>query len=295
MTIKDALDRAKLLMQARLREQRLEQAAQREALAASAPRAEPHPFVAEAPRPAPVHMAPLAMVDVSAAACEENRILLTEAQRRALPQADAAYRLLRSRVQQRLKRNNWSVLAIVSPGPNAGKTVTALNLALYIVREQQRPVYVLDLDMRNPSVCKYLGLTAVRPLPEYLAGDAAPEDVLFQTSVPGLIVAAARATVEGASEILAGPRLEGLLAHIRMRSPDALVIIDLPPVNVTDEALVVAPRVDALLVVTREGQTPRRDLERTLSTLSEYTVVGVIVNHSSDHQVMQYDTYGYAA
>lgn len=294
MTIKDALDRAKLLKQARLREERLEQASQRQALASSGA-AEPRPLVADAPRPAPVRMAPLAMVDISAAACEENRILLTEAQRRALPQADAAFRLLRSRVQQRLKRSNWSTLAVVSPEPNAGKTVTALNLSLYIAREQQRPVYLVDLDMRNPSVCRYLGLGAVRPLPDYLSGEAAPEDVLFQTSVPGLIVAGARATVEGASEMLAGPRLDSLLAHIHMRSPDALLIIDLPPVNVTDEALVVAPRVDALLVVTREGQTQRRDLERTLSTLSEYTIAGVIVNQSSDHHVTQYDTYGYAA
>jgi Mrp family chromosome partitioning ATPase len=165
--------------------------------------------------------------------------------------------------------------------------VTTLNLALSIAREKQRPVYVLDLDMRNPSLCAYHGLTGVRPLPEYFTGDAEPADVIFQTSVPYFFVAGALAPVDHASEMLAGPRLEQLLAHIRARSPDAIVIVDLPPVNVTDEALIVAPRVDAVLVVVAEGLTRRDDVTRALNALGEYSVAGVIINRSGEH----YDEY----
>ena len=45
--------------------------------------------------------------------------------------------------------------------------------------------------------------------------------------------------------------------------------MDLPPVNVTDEALVVAPRVDAMLLVVSEGKTQRSDLARALGVLSD--------------------------
>ena len=64
----------------------------------------------------------------------------------------------------------------------------------------------------------------------------------MQTSVPNLVVAGTLNTVDGASEMLAGPRFEQLLEYIRDRWPDSIVLLDLPPVNVTDEALVVAPR-----------------------------------------------------
>jgi Mrp family chromosome partitioning ATPase len=91
--------------------------------------------------------------------------------------------------------------------------------------------------------------------------------------------------------MLAGPRLEELLAHIRRRSPDACVLVDLPPVNVTDEALLVGPRVDAFLMVVSEGKTERKDLAQALSTLSEFTVLGVVVNRSSDSHTSAYSIY----
>ncbi len=97
--------------------------------------------------------------------------------------------------------------------------------------------------------------------------------------------------VEGASEMLAGPRFEQLLEYIRDRWPDGIVLLDLPPVNVTDEALVVAPRVDAMLLVVSEGKTQRSDLARALGVLSDFRVAGVIINRSSDFHVAKYDNY----
>jgi protein-tyrosine kinase len=218
-------------------------------------------------------------------------VLLSESQLREFPAIDASYRLLRSRLQNRLKRNNWFSLAIASPAQGDGKSITAVNLAISIARERQKPVYLLDLDMRNPSVSRFLGIRDLRPLPDYLSGLARAEDVLAETSFPNLIVAGTSSPADGASELLAGPRFNELLSHIRLRSPDACVLIDLPPVNVTDEALLVAPRVDAFLIVVSEGKTERAQLAQTLSTLSEYTVAGVVVNRSSDSHTVGYEQY----
>jgi Mrp family chromosome partitioning ATPase len=166
-----------------------------------------------------------------------------------------------------------------------------VNLAISVAREKQKPVYLIDLDMRNPSVCRFLGIRDIRPLPEYLLGQAKPEDVLFETSLPSLNVAGALAPTDRASELLAGPKFSDLLSHIRLRSPDAVVIIDSPPVNVTDEALLVGPRVDAFLVVVSEGKTDRAQLAKALSTLGEFTVVGVVINRSSESQTSGYEHY----
>jgi capsular exopolysaccharide synthesis family protein len=280
MTIEDAIRRAKILGRERL--QRLEPGDNnvQSERAAARPHVEPG-----------IHFDPLGKAEISATACEQNRVLLLDSQLREFPAADAAYRLLRSRLANRIKRNNWFSLAIASPSQADGKSVTAVNLAVSVAREKQKPVYLIDLDMRNPSVCRFLGIRDIRPLPEYLLGQAKPQDVLFETSFPSLIVAGALSPTEGASELLAGPKFGELLSHIRLRSPDAMVVVDLPPVNVTDEALLVGPRVDVFLVVVSEGKTERTHLAQALGALSEFTVAGVVINQSSESHTVGYEQY----
>jgi Mrp family chromosome partitioning ATPase len=70
-----------------------------------------------------------------------------------------------------------------------------------------------------------------------------------------------------------------------------LILIDLPPVLSTDEALVVAPRADAMFLVVAEGVTRRDGLAKAIDLLSDFTVGGVILNRSSEQ--MGGDYYGY--
>ena len=290
MTIEDAITRAKLLGQARLQQQEARGEVPQQS-SETQRHAEAERGTARLNAAPALWLEPLKTVEISAAACEQNRVFVLESQLREFPTADAAYRLLRSRLQNRLKQNNWFSLAIASPSQSDGKSLTVLNLAVSIARERQKPVYVLDLDMRNPSICRFLGIRDMRPLPDYFLDQAKPEDVLMQTSFPNLIVAGALVPADNASEMLAGPRFSELLAHIRLRSPNACVLVDLPPINVTDEALLVGPRVDAFLVVVSEGKTERKYLAQALSTLGEFTVAGVVLNRSTDSHTVEYSYY----
>jgi capsular exopolysaccharide synthesis family protein len=280
MTIEDAIRRAKILGQERMQRHVPEEA-----------RSRPDRTLPRPPQEPGFRFDPLARTEISATACEQNRVLLLDSQLREFPAADAAYRLLRSRLSNRIKRNNWFSLAIASPSQSDGKSLTAVNLAVSVAREKQKPVYLIDLDMRNPSVCRFLGIRDIRALPEYLLGQAKPDNVLYETSFPNLIVAGALTPTDSPSELLAGPKFSELLSHIRLRSPDAMVIIDLPPVNVTDEALLVGPRVDAFLVVVSEGKTERTQLAQALGALGEFTVAGVVINQSSESHTVGYEHY----
>lgn len=230
----------------------------------------------------------LGRVELDPAECERNRILLVEGAQNELALAEPAYRLLRSRVRHRIVASNWSCVGITSPGPGEGKTVTALNLALSMARERQRPIFLLDLDMRNPSVFKYIGAAPMVQISEYLSGGVQPQQILFTTSVDYLLVAGNRSPVEGASELLSARGLERLLAYIRQRFPGAIILIDLPPVTSTDEALQVAPSVDAMFLVVGEGVTRREALMRAQNMLSDVTVAGIILNRSVERQDSYY-------
>ena len=79
---------------------------------------------------------------------------------------------MRGRVLHRFKGGNWSCIGITSPGAGEGKTVTTVNLAISIAREKQRMVYLLDLDMRNPSVFERVGVQPPRALSQFFTEGA---------------------------------------------------------------------------------------------------------------------------
>ncbi|MGB7738773.1 MAG: CpsD/CapB family tyrosine-protein kinase [Steroidobacteraceae bacterium] len=233
----------------------------------------------------------LERVDMDLDDCGRRRVLLTDAQILMAGRAGAAYRLLRSRVLHRARTGNWSIVGVTSAEPGDGKTLTAVNLAISIAREKQRVVYLLDLDMRNPSVCETLGARPPKALSEFFSADLAAEEVLFETAVENLVIAGNTEAVPNASELLASPRLEALLKYIRRRSPGALILIDLPPALSTDEALVVAPRVDAMFLVVSEGKTRREAAMRAVNLLGDFKIAGIIVNRSREEVGGDYYTY----
>jgi Mrp family chromosome partitioning ATPase len=243
--------------------------------------------VAEDAMPLP----PLVQLQVDPASCETNHILLTDEQMSQNSRGGAAYRMLRGRVTHRARGGNWTCLGITSPGPGEGKTVTCINLAVAVARDKQRPVYLIDLDMRNPSVLNYLGIRPPIPLSRYFTEPLTSSDVIYETDIEGLCVAGAVEPIREASELLASTRLDELLAAVRQRSPEALFLLDLPPVLSTDEALVVAPRTDAMFIVVAEGGTRRDGLSKSIDLLNDFNVAGIIMNRSGD--AVGKDYYGY--
>jgi len=222
------------------------------------------------------------VLEVLQSAAELNRILLPDPSNVNEGVAGAAYRMLRTRLLQKLRNNNWMTLAITSPGAGEGKSVTTLNLALNMAREKANDVFLLDLDLRNPSICRFLGVTPPRELSSYFAGAGDPAETLYSIGLANLAIAGSSEPSANASELIATHRLEELLAYISSISAHPVVLIDLPPLLVTDEALLVAPRVDATALVVAEGRTRRDSLVRAKQLLADYTFAGVVLNCSTE-------------
>jgi protein-tyrosine kinase len=194
--------------------------------------------------------------------------------------AVAAYRMLRTRLLHRARMKQWMTIAVTSAGPNDGKTLTALNLAFSMAREKSREIILLDMDMRNPSVCRALGVQPARQLREYLEHGGDTRGMFFSVGSENLLIAGSTTPTEQASELLSSPRFDQLVGELKQGTVNPVILIDLPPVLVTDDALVVAPKIDALLVVASEGLTSRADLTKALDLLSEFPIAGVVLNRA---------------
>jgi capsular exopolysaccharide synthesis family protein len=236
-------------------------------------------------------------LQVDRALAERNRIALPESRLAGNAHVGAAYRMVRTRLLHTVNTNNWTTLAITSPEAGEGKSLTAINLALNVARDRTTSVFLIDLDMRNPSVCRYLGVQPPRELTGFFAGQAGAEGMFFSIGPENLAIAGSTSTTGFASELLAGRRLEDLIDYVKSVADNPLILIDLPPVLLTDEALLVAPRVDATLLVVSEGRTRRDSLVRAKTLLADFTSAGVILNRSSENLGARgYDyAYGYGA
>jgi protein-tyrosine kinase len=224
--------------------------------------------------------------------CRERRVLL-RASREEDGSAIAAYRMLRTRLLHRARTKGWTTIAVTSAGPNDGKTLTVLNLALSMAREKSREIVLLDMDMRNPSVCRTLGVHPPYELREYLERGEHLRELFFSVGSDNLLIAGNTTATDQASELLASQRFDELLRVVRAGTVNPVVLIDLPPVLLTDDALVVAPKIDAILVVASEGVTGRSDLAKALHILSEFPIAGVVLNRAAE-TTPGYD-YGYDA
>ena len=234
------------------------------------------PTAPSAPRPV------FPQLDVDARIAEESRLLVPQTGIGTDGRAYAAYRMLRTRLLLAMRQNHWSKIAITSPGAGEGKSITSVNLAMSLARDKSSSVFLLDLDLRNPSVCGYLGVRPACDLVSYFSGAGDPASVFFSIGVENLAIAGSTRSTDQASEMLASPRLQELLEYPARIASAPIVLIDLPPILVTDEALLLAPKVDATLLVVSEGVTRRDSLARARHLLADFMVAGVVLNHTSE-------------
>jgi protein-tyrosine kinase len=223
----------------------------------------------------------------------ENRLLLTA----AVPEdrgTVAAYGMLRTRILHRMRSKGWQTLGVTSASPQDGKSLTAVNLALSLAREKNSAVVLLDLDMRNPTVCRTLGITPQVEVRDFFEGRVDTPDNLFMSiGVDNLIIAGNVTATQNSAELLASTRLEELLTFIRQTTTSPLIILDLPPVLSPDDTLVVAPRIDALVLVASEGVTQREELQKASEVLADFQVAGLVLNRSSESTQRYGYGYGY--
>jgi protein-tyrosine kinase len=206
--------------------------------------------------------------------------------------AEPAYRMVRTRIMRKMRSNDWRVLGISSLGPGEGKTYTAVNLAISIAAEVDQEAVLIDMDLRRPSVYKYLGVDpgSFRGLTEYLEGDG--EDLESFFVCPGIDRLGCLLTsvpLDRPSDLLGSPRGREFFAQLRERLPrETVIVVDLPPLLAADDALAVAPMLDGLLFVVAEGQTKRDDVNEARELLAEFNLVGTLLNKSVERENRSY-------
>lgn len=205
-----------------------------------------------------------------------------------------SYRMLRAGVLRKLNQNGWTSVGVTSTGPGQGKSLTAANLAISLAQKVNQSVMLVDYDLRRPSIRKLFDYKGPMGLTHYITKQVPLEDVLFNPGIERLVVLPGGKPTSRSSELLSSPKVLQLTREVISRYSSRIVVFDLPPVLATDDALTILPHLDSVLMVVEESGSNRDEVKRARDLLSEFNLLGSVLNKSRDkHSAYSYKTKYY--
>ena len=167
------------------------------------------------------------------------------------------YRILRTNFQSLRAKPGAKVIVVTSAVHGEGKSVTAINLALSLARQEKLKVVLVDADMRRGSVPKWLGLGACEEgLSTVLSRSGELDGTLVQLQQPALTILPAGPHPDHPAELLESVAMKRALAILKAQFD--FVVIDAPPILPVADAGILAAQADGVLLVVQAGKTQRR-------------------------------------
>lgn len=163
--------------------------------------------------------------------------------------------------------SSLKTIAITSSSHQEGKTLAAVNLAVVIAQDTEKPVLLVDCNLRKPSVDIFLGLHSDKGLSDVLTGNAQLSDALVSTDIKNLTVLPAGHIPANPAELLSSQKMKNLLTELKAQFDH--IILDMPPVIPYADPRILGPLADGVVMVIRTGKTRREAVLRAEETLKK--------------------------
>ena len=172
--------------------------------------------------------------------------------------AAESYKLLRTNLNFSLPEKPCHIIGVTSSVRGEGKSTTSVNIA-YTIAQTGKKVLLIDADMRLPSVAAKLEIHGAPGLSNLIAGMNAEQSCLRKSGYfDNWYILPAGDIPPNPSELLGSERMHALLE--RYSDVFDTIIIDLPPINIVADALVISKWTDGLIGVVRQNYTDKRAL-----------------------------------
>lgn len=171
------------------------------------------------------------------------------------------------------------VVVVTSAMPGDGKSFTAVNLALSIAREGVRDVLLIDADAVRHTISTACGLQGQPGLCQLLAGKSSNFlEHSFSTGVPHLYVMPAGDPSGDATDLFSSARVGPLFESLRSGIGDGFVVIDTPPILMSNDTAVMTDLAGQVLLVVRAGATLQDMASEAVARMQAGIPIGVVLN-----------------
>ena len=217
---------------------------------------------------------PTPEVELDSAYLQSQRILAFDGQ----DVHSRSFDLLRTEVLRSMDLEGWKSVAVTSPTPSCGKSLTAINLALSMARQPERQVFLADLDLRKPRVAESLGLQCREGVLGVLEGriEMGSATIRARVGASNLEILPTSPTANS-SDLVSSNEMKKLLQEIT-GDGSRIVILDLPPLLTGHDALSILPEVDCVLLVAAVGISKISEIEECKKYLQGTSLVRFVLN-----------------
>ncbi|RMF44026.1 MAG: polysaccharide biosynthesis tyrosine autokinase, partial [Deltaproteobacteria bacterium] len=186
------------------------------------------------------------------------------------------YRALRTAVMLSSAEGAPARILVTSPGPAAGKTTTAANLAIALAQAEKK-VVLIDGDLRKPRLHKIFKLANRHGLSNYLAGGSG-EALLHKGPVDNLAVITSGPIPPNPAELLSSSRMAKLLDGLQKEFD--VIVCDTPPLLNVADARILSRLFSGTILVVRARQTTFELAGKAVKALADVNapVLGMVIN-----------------
>lgn len=185
-------------------------------------------------------------------------------------------RQITGQISKTCAQQGHKILGFVSGLPEAGTTSFLTNVAESLAASG-RKVLVIDANFRRSSLAAAMGVEPdAKGLGDILCEQSTVAEAI--RSAGDVDVLPAGTPSHRIFERLAGGRMDALLAEVAPKYD--FVLLDLPPIVVAGDALALANRIDATVLVVRAMQEQRGLVSRVVAQLNDVRgrCIGVVLN-----------------
>jgi protein-tyrosine kinase len=201
-----------------------------------------------------------------------------------------SFDMLRTQVLQTMGASSWQLLGVTSPTAACGKTVTAINLALSIARQPEQSVLLVDLDLLRPQIASQLGFKCYDGVLSVLEG----KSNLLSAVIPARVknsrfwVLPCERLSLNSSEWMASHAMSTLLRQLKQEFKAWTIILDLPPILLSDDVISILPQIDCALFVIAAGLSTAPEIQECHKHLEATPIVRVVFNKVTDASSANY-------
>ena len=209
--------------------------------------------------------------------------------------ADAAIESLRSfsnALRFSMMNSKSNVVMMTGATPGVGKSFVSANLAAITATSGKR-VLLVDADLRNGHLHKFLNLARQGGLAEYIAGHISVDKIIHRGVMPTLDFISTGNLPSSPSDLLLRPRFGELIQSLS--SNYDLILVDSTPILGFSDALIVGAQAGSIYVLTRAGVTTENEVRESMIRLrqSGLSAKGILLN-DMEERPGRYG-YGYGA
>jgi capsular exopolysaccharide synthesis family protein len=197
-------------------------------------------------------------------------------------------RTLASRLKRAQQRYAIKKILVTSAVPGEGKTLISANLAITLAMHRQRTL-IVDGDLRGGSLSGLLDIRKQPGLADWWESSASLMGTLYRAEQIPLWVLPAGQYLDSPLTLLQSKEMAELL--VKLNTMFDWIVIDSPPLTPFSDGATLANLSDAVLLVARQGVTPKRLLREALKSIEGARIIATVLNEATVSNQQYYHRY----